>query len=197
MGWREGELYQNLAARGVAVCAADVRGTGDLLPEFGRGAARYTRPHAEEEDYAWASLMLGKPLVGQRVTDILALAAALRARLNVAKIDLAAQGRLTVPALFAAALDPAIASVYLAGGLVSFQSVVETEEYTAAFGNFVPRLLLHTDLPEVAASLAPRRLRLAGTVNAAGATLPVAEVRRAYPGDHVVVLEKARWDEEI
>ncbi len=195
VGWREGELYQNLAARGVAVCAADLRGTGDLLPEFGRGAPRYTRPHAEEENYAWASLMLGKPLVGQRVTDILALAAALRARMNVAAIRLAAQGRLTVPALFAAALDPGIASIYLAGGLVSFQSVVETEEYDAAFGNFVPRLLLHTDLPEVAASLAPRRLRLAGTVNGAGAALPAAEVRRVYPGDHVEVSEKARWDE--
>ena len=79
--WHEGELYQALAVRGHAVCVADVRGAGDLTPEFGRGAAGYTRSHQSEEEYAWASLILGRPLLGQRVTDILALAAAFAAAL--------------------------------------------------------------------------------------------------------------------
>ena len=34
--------------------------------ELSRGAARYARSHAEEENYAWASLILGRPLLGQR-----------------------------------------------------------------------------------------------------------------------------------
>jgi len=54
-----------------------VRGTGDLWPEVGRGNRFYTIPHSAEEDYAWASLILGKPLVGQRVSDILAFVRAL------------------------------------------------------------------------------------------------------------------------
>src|SRR5439155_7433597 len=62
---------------------------------------------------------------------------------------LAAGGRLTVPALFAAALDSKIARLYLSGGLVSYRSIVETEEYNVPFANFVPGVLLHTDLPEV------------------------------------------------
>src|SRR5207247_10246144 len=76
--WHEGELYQSLAVRGIPVCSADVRGIGDLSPEFGLGDPRYQRQHQSEEDYSWSSLMLGKPLVGQRVADILALAMAVR-----------------------------------------------------------------------------------------------------------------------
>ncbi len=34
--WQEGGLYHALAQRGYAVCAADVRGVGDLAPEIGR-----------------------------------------------------------------------------------------------------------------------------------------------------------------
>jgi hypothetical protein len=191
-------LYHTLAQRGYAVCAADVRGVGDLAPEIGRGAADYARSHADEEDYAWASLILGKPLVGQRVTDILALAAALRAHpaLRGLTLKVAAQGRLTVAALFAAAMDPAIGELYLAGGLISFRSVVETERYSAPFGSFVFGMLQHTDLPEVAASMAPRRVCLAGAVDAAGGTLEVAPVRGVYGGKHIVVRAEAKWDAE-
>ena len=76
--WHEGELYQTMAQQGAAVCVADLRGIGDLAPEVGRGAAEFARSHSGEEDYSWGSMILGKPLLGQRVTDILALAAALR-----------------------------------------------------------------------------------------------------------------------
>lgn len=180
--WHEGEMYQSLAAKGYAVCAADVRGIGDLTPEYGRGAAGYARDHNDEENYSWASLILGKPLVGQRVTDILALAAGLRDHpgLRGAPLRIAALGRLTVPAIFAAALDPGIQELYLAGGLVSYRSIIETEDFTASFGNFVPNLLTHTDLPQTVASLTPRRVCLAGAVDAAQKTLEPNAVRSIY-----------------
>ena len=197
--WQEGGLYHTLAQRGCAVCAADVRGVGDLAPEIGRGAADYARSHANEENYAWASLILGKPLVGQRATDILALAAALRAHptLRGLPVKVAAQGRLTAPALFAAAMDPAIGELYLAGGLISFRSVVETESYSAPFGSFTFGMLQHTDLPAVAESLAPRRVCLAGAVDAAGDTLEAAAVRAVYRGEHMVVRAEANWNAEV
>lgn len=196
--WQEGGVYATLAARGYAVCVADVRGVGDLAPEMGRGAAEHARSHADEENYAWASLVLGKPLLGQRVTDILALAAALRAHpaLGGVPLKVAASNRLTAPALFAAAMDPAIAELHLAAGLISYRSVVETERYSAPFGSFVFGVLRHTDLPDVAASLAPRRVCLAGAVDAAGNTMEVSAVRALHPGDHVVIRADARWDLE-
>ena len=158
--WFNPEVDQILPKGGPVICAADVRGVGALVPAYSAGAADYAGGHQHEENYAWGSLILGKPLVGQRVTDILAITAALRLYPATAgrPIHIAAQGKLTVPALFAAALDPEIKSLYLAGGLVSFQTLVETEIYRHPFANFVPDLLNHTDLPEIAALswVAPR-----------------------------------------
>ena len=194
--WHEGELYQSLAAQGHTVCVPDLRGIGDLTPEVGRGAANYTRFHNDEENYGWASLILGKPLLGQWVTDVLAVAAALRARPECQgrPLIVAAQHRLTVPAQFAAALDPAIAGLYLAGGLVSLRSLVETEDYRTSFANFVPNLLRHTDLPEITASTGARNVVLAGAVNGAGAACGLPEVQRLYPAARV--LPEAKWDME-
>ncbi len=167
--WSETGMYAALASEGFAVCAADVRGIGDLNPEFPRGAARHAQPRQGEENYAWASMMLGKPLVGQRTTDILALLAALGSHpaWKGRPVTLAALGKMTVPALFAAVLNKDVATLYLAGGLPSFRGLVETENYDHPFANFTPGLLLHTDLPELAAALGPRRARLAGPAESA------------------------------
>jgi hypothetical protein len=64
--WQENNLYDTLASRGYAVCALDVRGIGDATPEYGRGAARHGAAHHSEQRYAWSSMILGRPLVGQR-----------------------------------------------------------------------------------------------------------------------------------
>jgi dienelactone hydrolase len=196
--WREGELYQNLALKGYSVCVPDLRGIGDLAPEYERGFAPRARSHSDEENYSWASVILGKPLAGQRTADILALAAALRAYapLSGKPLIVAASGRVTVPALFAAALDPKIAQLYLSGALVSYRSILETEEYSTPFATFVPDILLHTDLPEIAAKLAPRRVRLAGTIDAAGDRVAEDKVRALYAGSHIDIRPRPQWDEE-
>jgi dienelactone hydrolase len=195
--WHEDDLCDRLASEGCAVCSPDLRGIGDVTPEYGRHAARNAREHANDEMWAWSSLILGKPLAGQRVTDLLAVVQGLRSRpdLKGRRLILAARGDPAVPALFAAAIEPAIDGLYLAGGLVSFQSIVDTEDYNHPFGNFVPNLLLHTDLPELAASLAPRRVVLAGAVDGAGRKLAPDDVRKHYNGAaHVEVLPDALWD---
>ncbi len=194
--WQEAGLYNRLAVEGCVACAPDLRGIGDMTPEFGRGAARHARPHNSEEDYAWSALIFGKPLVGQRVTDILAVVAGLRSRPEFARrrVILAARGILTVPAQFAAALEPAIDSLYLCDGLISFRSIVETEVYKYPFGNFVMNLLAHTDLPELTASLAPRRVTVAGAIDGAGNRLASEAVRAAFgAASNVRVLPESAW----
>lgn len=197
--WSEDGLYQSLALQGYPVCAADVRGIGDLAPEFGRGAPRYARSHEEEENYAWASLILGSPLLGQRVTDILALAGALANHPALAgrKLRVAALGKMTVPAVFAASLTPKIDSLYLAGGLISYRSIVESENYSHPLANFAPRLLRHTDLPEVIAGLTPRLVTLAGPVDGAGKAAPDSLVKGIYrAAGNVRVVARAEWSAE-
>ena len=194
--WGETALCQSVARAGYAVCAADVRGIGDLAPEFSRGAQRHARSHVDEEDYAWASVVLGQPLLVQRVRDVLAVVNAMALRLGTQRIKVAARGALTVPALFAAAIDPRITELHLAGGLISYRSIIEAEEYAHPFANFFPGVLAHTDLPEVAAALAPRRVVLAGPVDAADRPVPVEMVRRIYGGSHIVLRDALLWDLE-
>ena len=133
--WREGDLYPQLAAAGHIVAAFDIRGIGDLSPEVGRGNPYYTKSHADQEAYAWASLMLGKPMLGQRVTDILHIVKALRnyAPARDSRITIAALDHMTVPALFAAAMDQTIPKIYTARGLVSYAGPAR---YRRLFGTF-------------------------------------------------------------
>lgn len=195
--WQEGALYQQVAAKGIAVCSMDVRGTGEMNPEYGRGAAAYAQSHHSEENYAWASLMLGEPLVFQRAADIAAAARALQSRFGNLPLRLAAMGKLTVPAMFAAVECLEISVSYLSGGLVSFRSLVELEEYSHTLANFIPSFLRHADLADVAAVVAPRKLILAGTVDADGKTVGAGAVRSFYSkATNVEVRERAAWDLE-
>jgi dienelactone hydrolase len=197
--WFAPEVDQVLSKDSPVICTAEVRGVGALTPEFSPGAADYESWHQQEENYAWGSLALGKPLVSQRVTDVLALVAALQKHPVTRSRDIyvAALGKLTVPALFAAALQPAIKGLYLAGGLGSFQSLVETETPNYPFANFVPGLLNHIDLPEIAASIAPRKLVLAGSIDASGQAIDANAIRTLYNGavraGNISVLADPDW----
>lgn len=191
--WHEDELYLTLAGRGYTVCVPDLRGVGDLTPAVGRGAARHALEHASEEEYAWASLILGRPLLGQRVTDVLSVLRAVQA--PGTRVMLAAQGKMTVPALYAALSNAEIGGLYLSGGLTSFRSVVETETYVHPFANFVPGIAGFMDLPEIVRSLAPRRVTLAGTVSASGHAIGAGVERKMFDdAPHVAVLDRAAWD---
>jgi dienelactone hydrolase len=196
-GVHEDGLYQSLARRGHVVCAADIRGLGDMQPEVGRGNPDYTAPHDSEEDYAWASLILGESLLRQRVQDVLALLQALKNETRFAgrRIAIAARGCLTVPALFAFSASSIPDGLYLAGGLVSYRSVLETEEYRAPLSNFEWNIFSKTDLPVLAARAAPRRVHLAGTIDASGKLLDEDSVRRLYISANVSASNQAAWDE--
>lgn len=198
--WHESETCQTLARQGFTVCAPDLRGIGDLMPEMTRGNPRYARWHNEEEAYAWASLMLGRPLLSQRVTDLLAVVRSLKQHEGMGgrPIMVAAQGRHSVTAQFAAALSPDISRIYLSGGLVSFRSVVETENYNHPLSNFIPGILKHTDLPEITASAGVRKMVLGGMVDGAGRRLNSAAVRTAYAQvRNLEVREQSGWSAEV
>lgn len=194
-GWQEGQLYQNIARRAI-VCVPDVRGTGDLRPEFSSGAPEYARSHQSEESYAWGSLVLRQPLLGQRVEDLLGAMAAIRTRFSGLPLSLlAARGPMTIPGLCAAFLDSDVGNVYISGHLVSWRSVMEAEEYSCPFGNFVPNILAKTDLPYIANAIAPRRVMIAGAVDATGKTTNTAAVRAVYTGANIEVRNAEPWDQ--
>ena len=183
------------------MCAADVRGVGDLTQEFSPGNPGYQRSHQTEEAFSWSSLILGRPLVGQRVADILTIVQGLHTikGLEGRKIVLAALDGMTIPALFAASLEQRITKLYLAGGLSSYRSIVDTEDYRHSLAGFVPNILAHTDLPQIVAQLAPRPVIIAGPVDGAGATLSPESsheiYKQALTSGHLQLREHADWDE--
>lgn len=194
----EDDLYHRLARSGRRVCAADLRCIGDSRPDVGRGNPAYTIPHDVEEEFAWASLIFGEPLLAQRISDILALVQALKNQPGpgARSVSLAARGQLTVPALFAFNAGSEIDSLYLAGGLVSFQNLLETEVYRHPLANFAWDLFRATDLPLLASQSAPRKIHLAGTVDASNNLVSREEVQRLYSGANLTISSEATWDEK-
>jgi hypothetical protein len=144
---------------------------------------------------------LGRSLVGQRVADILAIVQGLQTikGLEDRKVVLAALGGMTIPALFAASFEPRITKLYLAGGLSSYRSIVEAENYHHSLADFVPNILAHTDLPRIVAQLAPRQVVIAGPLDGAGYPLSATSARDVYrqalTSGHLQLRENADWDE--
>jgi dienelactone hydrolase len=196
-GVGEGGLYERLSGSGILVCAADVRGIGDTRPEAGRGNPGYTIDHDGEEAFAWSSLILGKSLLSQRAEDILAVTRALKndPRTGGRRLVIAAKGRLTVPALLAFAAAPLADSLYLAGGLVSFQNLLENEEYRQPLASFEWEMLQKGDLPQLA-ERAARPIHLAGTVDARGNTMDTSSLGRVYASDRIRFSPTPQWDQQ-
>lgn len=192
----EDGLYHQLARKGLLVCALDVRFIGDTAPDFGAGNPPYQGEHHREEDYAWASLILGRPLLAQRITDAMAGLRGLRNMPEAAgkRISLCARGRLTVPALFAFQASRDAGALYLSGGLISYRSILETEDYRQPLSNFAWNLFRCTDLPILAAESAPRPIHLAGAVDASNRRLSLKEIQQDYRSPNISFYSEPAWD---
>lgn len=153
--WRESGICHALATEGYTVLSADVRGSGDLRPAYSAGNPAYVGDHESEDAYAWASLILGKPMLGQRVADILAWHDALSAKYQ-RPVAIAASGKMTTPAIIAAAMETKCSGLYLAGGLSSFASLIEQEEPREPFANWIPNSVPGGDLPGLVERISPR-----------------------------------------
>ncbi len=136
-----------------AVLSVDLRGWGDSAP------AMYPYELAGwggvDRCLAYMSAALGDPLMSMRMRDGLASLAYLRSRLEVEpeKIVVTGSGFGSVIALHVAAIDGALKGVVIWDPLISFRSLIETANYTWPADAFIPQILLHYDLPELAESL--------------------------------------------
>jgi dienelactone hydrolase len=156
--WHESGICHALALKGYTVLSADLRGSGDLRPAYSAGNPAYVGDHESEDAYAWASLILGKPLLGQRVADILAWHDALSTRYQ-RLVAIAAAGKMTTPAIVAAAIEAKCSGLYLTGGLASFASLIEQEEPREPFANWIPYSVPSDDLPGLVKRISPRPVK--------------------------------------
>jgi len=159
-------LLNQYLRQNYAVLLADLRGLGETTdPEQFNEAKYFNR----EFRNAATALHLGQPLLGQRVVDIFTLLAYIRQepRLRPAPVEIYATGRAAPVALHAAVLTPDIARLHLAQPVNSFQQLLEQPTTKDGYSWVLPGVLLHYDLPDLAAALGPQRLTVEPAVKGA------------------------------
>lgn len=172
---RPGGPLRRLAADEGSVLALEVRGLGETAPAPPSAKPSY---FGTTFKHAFLAMHLGRPLLGQRVRDVLAVLNAIEEK--GVEFHVVGVGEAAPVALHVAALDPRIKRVTLENGVVSWENVVRTPISYGQLANVVPGVLKVYDLPELAASLAPRTLTIRNAVDAALRPLSQADLDAAY-----------------
>jgi dienelactone hydrolase len=173
---RAGGVLDRLVQAGLRVLALDLRGLGETAPS----AASPKRPlFGLDYREAFMALHLNRPLLGQRVTDLLAVVAQLAGN-EKDGVSLIGVGKAGPVALHAAALDERIKQVTLERSLLSWSAVVRTPVSHDQLTNVVPGALHVYDLPDLAALVAPRPLTIEAALDPVGKPVPAAELESAY-----------------
>jgi cephalosporin-C deacetylase-like acetyl esterase len=151
---QSGGPIEKLVADGRIVLAVDLRGYGETADK--KEGGKY---HNDEFRTAMVAMHVGRPLLGQRVEDLLA---ALRVvsehpAVDTESVHLVGVGQAGPVALHAAAIEPRFASVTLRSSIGSWtDDVVARPLDPQLMGYVVPGALEHYDLPDLAAMLAGR-----------------------------------------
>lgn len=191
-----------LLNRGIAVCLPDLRGTGETRPDDNR------RAQSVATDLSSSELMLGRTLAGQRLRDLRSVMRHLRThgKLDMTRVALWGESfaqvnppgqDIAVPygieyqpfvseplgallALLAPLFEKDVRAVYGRGGLVSFESVLSSPFVYLPHDAVVPGALLAGDLCDLAGALAPRPLKLVGSVDGVNRAVDWRLVEKSY-----------------
>ena len=168
----EDAFAERLCARsGYRVAVIDVRGRGDCAIAYPRRGRHYFPNRIPNEAYlTWFTLMLGRPLLGGQVYDVLRTLDYLRSRQDIAGdgISLVGDGPHGVIALYAGALDEKVRSLALRQTVTDYRSLAVADRYSQPFGIYAYGVLRSFDLPQLARAIGPRPVLLLNPVSAAG-----------------------------
>lgn len=181
------EEIEALVKQGYVVLAPDLLNIGEMGPGVLTGDA-----HIGEVSYnKWfASILAGRSIAGVQAGDVNRLVQLLNNRPDVksGRIAAVARGSLGPVLLHAAVFEPDLTRIALINAPISYRTLVMNRFYKPAFVHAaVAGALTAYDLPDLAASLAPRPVLMMNAVGASGEPagkdvlhqeLPV--IRRAY-----------------
>jgi hypothetical protein len=151
---------------GFVVLAPDLIGTGEMnLSDYQGDAFIGGKSH----NIWYSAILIGRSLVGIQVGDVVRLVRMVKKTNETASIYGVARGEITPVLMHAAAFDPSIERIALIEPFSSYQSVVMNHFYNSGFiYGTVPGSLRAYDLPDLMASLAPRKLLVAGITDSLG-----------------------------
>ncbi len=141
-----------------AVFTCDVRGCGESQPDT-TDKNSFFQIYGSDYFYATHSIMLDYPYVAQRSYDILRVLDWMSAQGHTG-IHLAAKGRGTIPAVFAALLSAHVTSVTLKNAPTSYSEIAEATNYNWPLSALLAGVLKDFDLPDCYRELKKKNLRL-------------------------------------
>lgn len=181
--WTPGVLDQ-LARKGYLVISADVRGVGetDSSRFSSLTASEFGQLFDTNTSMAYAAWFMNRSLLGMRVQDVVRTIdyATQRDDADGRNLHLIGKGNAGLWCLYAAALDPRVRSLICVRSLLSYRALTHVDRYLYGADVFVPEILPHLDLPQVAAAVAPRPLTLIEPVDSMKRTADSAKVEETY-----------------
>lgn len=157
-------VLDEMVRRGYLVIAADVRGIGQTSVSRMRSLSygEFGQLFDADTEMAYATWWMNESLLGMRVWDVLRCVdyAMQRKGADHQHLNLIGKGQAGMWCLYAAALDSRIRSLICVDSLLSYRSLTQVDRYLYGADIFVPEILQHLDLPQVAAAVSPRPLTL-------------------------------------
>ena len=157
---------ERFVKKGSSILAPDMIGSGEMGPGDFKGDS-YIDNYSHNIWYA--SMLIGRSIVGIRAGDVVRLTRLLEKVSGIGEVYGFARKEMAPVLLHAAAFDPSITHVAIIESFSSYQSIVMNHYYNSAFiHSTVPGALEAYDLPDLAASLARRKLMMVGTTDGYG-----------------------------
>jgi hypothetical protein len=151
---------------GFTVLAPDLIGVGETGPGNYEGDAYLD---GISHNLWYASMRIGRSIVGIRAGDVVRLNSLLKARSSVNEVYGFARKEMAPVLLHAAVFDTTIRKIALIEPYSSYASVATSRFYASSFiYGVVPGAIRSYDLPDLEACLAPRKLLIADITDGSG-----------------------------
>jgi hypothetical protein len=152
--------------QGYTVLAPDMIGIGETGPGIFNGDSSI---EGISYNTWYASMLIGRSIVGIRAGDVVRLSRLLKRNSGINEVYGFAKKELSAVLLYAAAFDSTIRRVVLIEPPSSYLEIVMNNYYNPRFvHSLVPGALETYDLPDLAGSLAPRKLLIIDTKDGSG-----------------------------
>ncbi len=165
---------ETLARQGFTVIAPDLPGVGELGAGDFKGDAFIG---GISHNIWYCAMLIGRSIVGLQAADIARVLGSLESTRNM-EVCAIARKEMASTLLHTAAINPSIREIALVEPLSSYRSLVSHRFYHSPFiTGAVPGMLIAYDLPDLAATLAPRNLLMINPLNGAGTPIPDAALK--------------------
>jgi pimeloyl-ACP methyl ester carboxylesterase len=172
-------LIDPLVASGYRVVAMDLRGWGEAAPHL----PRLNVPFSWDDFFANRALEIGRPLLGQRMKDLLSVGPTRALR---GDWILAGVGAGALVAAHAAVIEPRVKRLITVGGLLSYRSLLEDPLTVEPFSSFLPGVIGAYDVRDLYAATAPRPVLVVNPTDA-----------RRVPMERVAAWEQLDWAGQV